>query len=100
MAKLKWNSVHPNVYTSKHKNFIFKLEKGDVGVYGMGGCFRLSVRKSNETKFTHIKAFWTSSDGGYNTYQKEGKSVDNKLWDDIKEIQIKSEEILINEFYV
>jgi len=100
MTKLKWNSVQPDVYTSKHKNFIFKLEKGSVGVYSMGRCFRLSVRKIEETKFNHIAAFWTSPDGGYNTHEKDGHSVDSKLWKDIKEIQIKSEQILTNEFYL
>ena len=80
-------------------DFVFRLHRQKIGIYGMGVAYVLQVRKRTETKFEHVGySFWIKSDGGHESYKEN--SVYGELWECIKAIQIKSIQILLDLCYL
>lgn len=96
--KLNWRSVDKKNYAASKGNFVFNLRKNSAGVYGMGETYLLSVRKKDDTRKINIASFWTEKDGGYGTYVS--RSVNGKIWDNMRDIFEMSEKLLKNEFYI
>jgi len=95
-GSLTWNYNDESRLTTMKNNMIFTLDKGTVGVYGMGTCYRLTARKKGETKGGFIQCYWTSPDGGYGGHLK---GFGNKLWT-LDEILKSAEEELKLNFYI
>ena len=90
---MEWKKVTDRDYVAKEGDFVFRLHEIDIGVYSMGEAWVLQVRRNDESEFKSLGvAFWTVSDGGYETWRQ--KSVDRKLWKVGREMFKRAEEIL------
>lgn len=92
MKKLPWIAIG-NDHVAKAGNFVFRLHKYRVGVYGMGTAYSLQSRTLESSKFEFLGyAFWIKQDGGYGTAKDD--SVGGKIWENENDIFIEATKIL------
>ena len=97
ICQLSWKSTDKD-YIAKSGDLVFRLKYQDIGVYGFGKCYSLQIRKISETEYKYLSYAFIIKSDGYEIELK--KSVCNTLWSGIKEILLKTEEILSDNMYL
>lgn len=89
MSILKRISDTTYVYINRDSNMIFTLEKGDIGVWSAGSCWRLRLGYAGVETFL---ACFVTSDDGRNCYKS---CYGGKIWN-VESIFDEAEQIIKN----
>lgn len=96
-SNLQWKFCDKD-YIATKGNFVFKLTYQEIGVYGMGKCYSLQVRRIDESEFKYLHhAFVVKSDGNAT---EDRHSVGGVLWKETSKILAKAEGILSDNMYL
>lgn len=86
--KIGWEKLNNGEYIKRTKDRLYKLQKGSVGVLGIGKCYRLNTKLATESEFQNVACIVYSDDNHGLELHNDLKQFTKKYYDEEKNINL------------